>query len=303
MSMHIGHLALRVTDPERSATFLETIMGLRRTHEADGSIFLSTNEKHHEIELHPGDTAGVDHLGLEVDTKADLDKIRAAVEADGAEIVSDTIDEAGIKHGFRVLTPIGAVFEVYTDMEREPLSIANYMPPLARRFGHVSFGTPDPLEMERFLCDVLGFRVTDRLFDRCWMRCDTDHHGVAVFDSEERPTFMHHYAFQLEDWSVVHAYCDRLAHLKEALVWGPGRHGPGRNIYTYLADRDNIIVEGYTDLVQVLNEDAYEAQDWTGMGKATLNLWGPGPPEGWRDFGVPMLAPQTTTKSTKAGVS
>ena len=32
---------------------------------------------------------------------------------------------------------------------------------------------------------------------------------------------------------------------------GPGRHGPGRNLYTYLPDPTNIIVEAYADLLEV----------------------------------------------------
>jgi catechol 2,3-dioxygenase-like lactoylglutathione lyase family enzyme len=68
MRMHIGHVALRASDVERSATFLTDALGLRRTREADGAIWLSCNEKDHEVEYLPGgDRPGVDHLGLEVE--------------------------------------------------------------------------------------------------------------------------------------------------------------------------------------------------------------------------------------------
>jgi catechol 2,3-dioxygenase-like lactoylglutathione lyase family enzyme len=288
--MHIGHLALRATDVERSATFLTDILGLRRTHEENGAVSLSCNEKHHEIELLPGDRAGIDHLGLEVEDERDLDALRDALIASGARILSETPQEPGLRQAIRALAPTGLVLELYTGMAREPLSVEHYMPPLARRFGHVTFAVTDREEMERFLIDVLDFRITDTLSDRVsWLRCDTDHHGIALVQAGKAE--LHHYAFELENWGAIERYADHLAFLGQRLVWGPGRHGPGRNLYTYLPDPDNTIVEGYADLLVVPDDANYRPIDWSGRGEAALNLWGPMPPPGWRDYGVPILAP------------
>lgn len=51
---HIGHIALRASDPETSASFLSDILGLRRTIVTDDEIMLSCNEKHHEVQLLAG---------------------------------------------------------------------------------------------------------------------------------------------------------------------------------------------------------------------------------------------------------
>jgi catechol 2,3-dioxygenase len=288
--MHIGHLALRATDTERSATFLTDILGLRRTREVDDAISLSANEKHHEIEFLPGERAGVDHLGLEVEDERDLDGLRDLLIASGAQILSETPHEQGIDKAIRAVGPMGLVFELYTAMERESLSVEHYMPPLARRFGHVSFATQERAEMERFLIDVLDFRITDTLGNRVsWLRCDTDHHGIALVDAGK--TELHHYAFELENWSTIERYCDHLAFLGKRLVWGPGRHGPGRNLYTYLPDPDRTIVEAYADLLVVPDNANYRPIDWSVRGESALNLWGPMPPPDWRDYGVPILAP------------
>lgn len=283
---------MRAPDPHHAAAYLRELLGLRTTWEDDATVFLSCNEKHHEIEYHAGDEAGVDHLGLEVESVVDFERIREAVVAYGQEIVDEAVDEAGLGQAFRTTTPAGVVLEIYTAMEREPLSVRHYMPPLARRLGHVSFGCPDPAEMERFLIETLGFRVTDRLYDRRWLRCDIEHHGIALFEADN--AFLHHYAFQMENWGAIERYCDHLAFLERPLVWGPGRHGPGRNIYTYLPDPQNAIVEAFTDLLEVVDEAAYEPMDWTQAGYAALNLWGPGPPANWREYGIPLLAPTTS---------
>ena len=290
MRLHIGHLALRATNVERSATFLTDILGLRRTHEENGAVSLSCNEKHHEIEFLPGDRAGIDHLGLEVEDERDLDRLRDALITFGAQILSETPQEPGLRQAIRVIAPMGLVLELYTSMEREPLSVEHYMPPLARRFGHVTLTTVDREEMQRFLVDVLDFRVTDTLGDRVsWLRCDTDHHGIALIQTGKAE--LHHYAFELENWGAIERYADHLARLGKRLVWGPGRHGPGRNLYAYLPDPDNTIVEGYADLLVVPDDANYKPIDWSSVGDSALNLWGPMPPPEWRDYGVPILAP------------
>lgn len=299
--MHIGHLALRSADTERSARFLGDVMGLRRTLEDDGAIFLSANEKHHEIQLLPGPQAGVDHVGLEVEDERDLDRLRDALIAAGAPILSEAPQETGIAKAIRAVGPAGIVFELYAAMEREPLSVEHYMPPLARRLGHISFATDERPEIQRFLIEVLGFRVTDTLGNRVsWLRCDEEHHGIALVDAADR-TRLHHYAFQLENWSAIQRYADHLAFLGKRLVWGPGRHGPGRNLYTYLPDPDNTIVEGYADLLLVQDEANYRPIDWSVRGEGALNLWGPMPPPDWREYGVPILTPPTDLDGSRTG--
>jgi catechol 2,3-dioxygenase len=149
--LHIGHLAFRVPDPERSASFLSEILGLRRTLDEEDAIFLSANEKHHEIEYLRGPRAGVDHLGIEVEDERDLETIHDRLVAHGAPILGEEPSEPGLGRAIRVLAPMGLVLELYTSMEREPLSVEHYMPVHARRFGHVSFASPDCSELERWV--------------------------------------------------------------------------------------------------------------------------------------------------------
>ncbi len=287
--MHIGHLALRAPDPENSATFLTDILGLRRTLDTPEEILLSCNEKHHEIQILKGQRAGVDHVGLEVEDERDLEEIRDRLDRRGITILSEQPQEPGLAKAIRFVGPLGLVFELYTAMEREALSVEHYMPPLARRLGHVSFAASECKEMADFLQEVLDFRLTDHLGDRVyWLRCDHEHHGFALVQYDTEPS-MHHYAFQLENWGAIERYADNLAFQRKQLVWGPGRHGPGRNLYTYLPDPNNIIVEAYADLLEVWDEANYEPIDWSYLGESALNLWGPLPPTQWRGYGAPLL--------------
>lgn len=161
--MHMGHLAMRVTDPGRSADHLSATLGLRRTYGDDREIGLSANERHHEVQLIAAAAAGLDHVGIEVEEERDLDRLRDALIADGAPILAETPQEPGMAEAIRVQGPEDLVLELYTGMARDPLSVEHYMLALARRFGHVNIATRDRAESQRFLCDVLGFRVSDTL--------------------------------------------------------------------------------------------------------------------------------------------
>jgi catechol-2,3-dioxygenase len=182
------------------------------------------------------------------------------------------------------------VFEIYVDMERQPLTIDTVLPPFARRLGHVNLLSEEKAELEQFILEVLGFRVSDRLGDvATWMRCDTDHHGIALAKASGR-TRLHHHAWELESWSTLGHYADHVARSGQQFIWGPGRHGPGFNYFTYLLDPDGVVVEAYADLQRIYDDAAYKQIDWSTEPRA-LNLWGPMLPSDWGELGVPAIAP------------
>lgn len=289
MRMHIGHVALRVTDLERSVEHVERVLGLRVRTRSDGEALLTSNEKHHELQLIAAGSAGLDHVGLEVESAADLDEVRARAVAEGAELSEGAADVTGLGAAVRFSGPAGIVYEVYDGMERDSLSIHTYLRPGIRKFGHLTFLCEHPAEVVTFWRDALAFRVSDEAGGITWMRCDADHHGLSV---GPRPAgnFLHHYAWQVQDLGALAQYCDDVARLGLTLDWGPVRHGPGFNLAAYLRDPDNAIIEVYADLLQIHDERAYERVDWSNEPRA-LNLWGPMPSEDLLAAGVPIIAP------------
>jgi catechol-2,3-dioxygenase len=286
MTMHIGHVALRVTDLDRSVAHVKSVLGLHERARSGDEVLLSSNEKHHELQLIAADAPGVDHVGLEVEGGQELADVGERALAAGARLLDEVAGESGIGDAIRFAGPAGMVYEVYDGMEREPLSIQTYLRPGIRKLGHLSFACENPAEVVAFWRDGLGFRVSDQLGPLTWMRCDSDHHGLAV---APRPggNVLHHYAWQIQDWGALGQYCDDIARDGLTLSWGPVRHGPGFNVAAYLPDPDGAIIEVYADLLQIDDERAYEPVDWTGEPRA-LNLWGPLPSEELLMAGVPL---------------
>jgi catechol 2,3-dioxygenase len=287
--MHIGHVATRVADVESSARQVIDAFGLTPTIESDQASYLTANTKHHELQLIRADQPGLDHIGLEV---ADTDELEACMEravAAGATVVSTEPDEPGLRKASRILTPGDLVLELYTPTESAPLELGNVIGRHARKLGHVSLGSSEGARMVEFLVEGLGFHVSDTVGPLTWMRCDTDHHGIAVFD-QAPANLMHHYAFELNGWDGMRMYLDDLAVRGEQIAWGPGRHGPGFNLFTYLPEPSGALIEGYAGMLKIEDDENYEPIDWDGHPNP-MNLWGPGMPDEVATFGVPILPP------------
>jgi catechol 2,3-dioxygenase len=294
--MRIGHLALRVVDPPASADHAITILGLRQTAEAEGQILLSTNEKHHELQLIPGDSPGLDHLGIEVDGIEALERAREGAVAAGATILSESPQEEGFVQAFRALAPGNLVLEVYADMQRERLTIAHGLRGPLRKLGHITIFSPSHQAIVDFLVRGLGFRVSDTLADRMtWLRCDSDHHGIAV-GAGEAPR-LHHYALELTGWGAMRDFLDHLALAGRSVIYGPLRHGIGFNIAAYFPDVDGCLVEVYTEMLQIDNDATYVPIDWSAAISRARNLWGPESGPEFLEHGIPILEPGGTASS------
>ncbi len=294
--MHIGHVALRVADADGYARFAAAVLGLREVDRTASAILLSASEKHHELELLHGERNELDHIGLEVESPQALRALRDAVEMSGMDCDDVGADRSiGLGEAFRFTAPGGIVHEVYAAMVREPVSILRHAQPV-RRLGHLTVASSVAGELERLWVDVLGFRVSDRLGRAVWLRCDADHHGIAIAPKADG-TVLHHHAWQTQDLGTLGAYCDHLIGLEMALMWGPVRHGPGFNLATYLPDPAGGLVEVYADLLQIVDDAGYRPQDWSGQPNA-LNLWGPPAPPEFLSFGLSAVAQTARPAST-----
>lgn len=290
MPMHINHVALRVTDLDRYVEFAREMLGLAVTSRESGHALLAANNKHHELQLLAAAEPGLDHIGLEVESMDELRAVCDRAAAAGGSVLA-AADEVGVEAAVRVAGPGDIVFELVVGMERAVLSPLPIPTGFARKLGHVTLVTRHCEELGRFLVDGLGFRISDRVHPAVWLRCDADHHGIALIDA--LPHVVNHVAFELSGWAAMQSYLDHLASLGRPILWGPGRHGPGYNLFTYLPDPEGMLIEVYADLLRIDNDAAYVPMDWSDVPNV-LNLWGPAMPQEFGTYGLPILAPAET---------
>jgi catechol 2,3-dioxygenase len=82
--------------------------------------------------------------------------------------------------------------------------------------------------------EQLGFTVSDRVKDgegqlkACFLRTDVLHHNLALFGAPIN--CFDHQSFETTDWNAIKLWADHMGGLRETIVWGVGRHGPGNDL-------------------------------------------------------------------------
>ena len=145
------------------------------------------------------------------------------------------------------------------------------------KLGHVAFFVKDVKGITDFYCNVLGFRVSDWMGDFfSFLRCGVDHHTINLMKTEEDRHF--HTAFELRDWGHMLTACDFLSLNGYKLLWGPGRHGIGHNLYAYHRSPNGLITELFAQLDQMNEEMGYfEPRPWHRDRPQKPKVWTPDP--------------------------
>lgn len=139
------------------------------------------------------------------------------------------------------------------------------------KIGHVALHVRDLARSARFYTDVLGFRVSDAYGSDMlpggvvFLRCNTDHHGIALFPAGAEPGGgQHHVAFEVATLAEVVRARERLrAH--GVPIDFEGRRRAGCQIAVEFRDPDGHSLEIYWNIDQIGSDGrARPASEWKG---------------------------------------
>lgn len=270
MVTRVGHAALRVRDLDAASAFVCEVLGLREVEREGGRAYLTCSERHHELVLIASERRGYDHVALEVE---DVEAVAGRVEAAGMRMLDGVRDgEPGVDRFARFAAPGGHVFKLYQGMEGgQPVEKAADAPDAPIEFEHVSFKLRAAPRMERFLHDVLGFQLSDRIGKiGSWHRCNEIHHGIALLRTPVNE--LDHYAFSFADLNALGRIADRVRARGKRPVWGPSRHGPGNNLFLYIHDADGATIECTAEMAHIGPGHGYEPGQWK-LRPGNVDLW------------------------------
>lgn len=275
----LSYLAITVPEPEKAATFYVDVLGMTAESRDGGGVALSWGSGSDVILLEPGARAGVDRFGFEVPDAGQLAALTDRLRSAGLDGGWDHPGEPGGPGAVRVLDPRGRRLELHGRIDRagERAETAGQRP---IRLQHVTFETTDMESTVAFYEKVVGFRVSDRMADGfTWLRSDTFHHLIAFVSGPSDD--VDHFSFDVLDWPELKEWCDALGRRGVSLLWGPGRHGPGNNLFVIFPDPNGLKIELSAEMEQYWDDRAeYQPRVWQPVA-TTLNLWGPLP--SWRD--------------------
>lgn len=282
LNHHLVRAGFRVPDLARSAAHAVEVLGLKIASQTDAEVALALPGQDACIVLRASHSAEFDFMALHT-TAVNLAEVRRRLDTAGIDILP-AIELTG--EAVRIHAPNGVAVELGVG----PAPVRNATPreagPVIGSLDHLSFSAEDPGAFRDFFVDMLGFRLSDSfLAERHWLRCNPNHHTVAVFAGSDG---LHHYAFETTDIRGLAALGDLLAARDQNFAWGPGRHGLGQNIFTYHLDPAGSILEVTSDMLQVESEEEWEAEVWEDAQKSGI-MWGPLPPAGFRDLSIPAV--------------
>lgn len=291
MGMHMGHVALRVSDIDAYVAHITAGMGLEVLEHGGSQAYLGCGSARHELQLIAAASPGLDHVGLIVETESEFEAVVEMAVAAGGAVDGELADEPGCVRSTTVIGPAGVAYQLYVPTELGALALSDRLGGGIRRLGHLTFLSADAAALVSFWREGLGFRLSDVATGFTWMRCDPYHHTLAV-GPHPAATILHHHAWEIQDVSALTKYCDRNAAEGRPQMWGPVRHGPGFNIATYMPDVSGALIEVYTDLLTIADEENYQPTDWSDVPLA-MNLWGTMPSPETFAAGVPVLPTQS----------
>ena len=200
---------------------------------------------------------------------SELASLSKRVESSGlASTPTESADPGGGK-GLIVELPEGELFRFLAAAQDAPTITGRDLPV---QLTHVVLNSADAEATARVTEQVLGFRVSDRTKGMVFVRCNDSHHSTAFARSGF--SSLNHVAFEMQDIDAVMRGMGRLRDQGMAPAWGPGRHGPGANVFAYFVAPFGAVVEFSTAVDKVPEDYRIGApEDWTWPPKR-IDQWG-----------------------------
>ena len=258
----IGHASFTTPDVDRQVAYYTDIMGLTLVDETPQAAYLASTIDHHSVVIRHGEAPLCVGLAFQVAPSTDLGEFEKQIKAHGLATQRMKDAEPGIPDMVVFENPAGTKMMVFNERASSPQKF-NDKGVVPTKLGHVAFNVIDVQKVVKFYIDVLGFRVSDWMGDFfAFLRCGPDHHTINLVDSKR--IRLNHIAFELRDWAHIQSACDFLSRNGYPLIWGPGRHGIGHNIFAYHRDPDGQVVELFCELDRIHDEDLgwYEPRPW-----------------------------------------
>lgn len=275
--MKLRFVELRTTELQASADFYSGAWGLDLIEsDHDRAWLRGTGSEHHILQLSDAPRNGLGRISFAVASPAEVDEAARRLEARGIPIVFGPApsQNAGAGYALQFLDPEGRIIELLADFWAVPkLQHDDAVP---QSLAHVVLNTTDIDRSVDFYRDVLGMRVSDwSEHQMAFMRCNADHHAIAFNQAEWAS--VNHVAYEMPSVDHFMRGIGRLRHTGQLPLWGPGRHGPGDNTFSYFGDPAGLVCEFTSEVAQV-DEDQWLCKVWRRVPELS-DTWGTaGPP-------------------------
>jgi catechol 2,3-dioxygenase-like lactoylglutathione lyase family enzyme len=262
----VRSVELVVTNLDEAARFYETVWGLgaidaappfpRREagqDRAGARYFRGTCSYHHVLGLHRGAQPAVIRIVFDVAERRGVDALHQAITVAGCRATTPKdVTSPGGGYGFGCKDPEGRNFAFVCGCA-DHADTAD-QPDRPRRIVHVNLNARDFDASLAFFTETLGFRVIDDNAPLWFLHGAGADHCSIVLGKTELAT-LNHIAFEMPELESVMRGMGRMREQGYPIEWGPGRHGPGNNVFAYFCGPDEVPLEYTAEVLQI--DDSY----------------------------------------------
>lgn len=280
----LGYVGFETLDVDRLVDYYTNILDFVLVDRSADEAFLTTTFDHHSVVVRKGAVKPRSFVGYEI--FEDLTDAERRLKATGFTVERRS-DIAPSTPDVLVLEEPTTGIPVHLYDAQSHSGVDGYTPIRPTKLGHVAAFVRDLKPLQDFYQGLLGFKWSDTIGDFfVFLRCNADHHA-ANFMASKKIDGLHHIAYEMRDLNHLQTMLDHLAKNGYRLDWGPGRHGPGHNIFTYHKDPDGNNIELFTQL-DIIHDEAkgyFEPRPWHNefpqypktweVDAIAVNSWGP----------------------------
>jgi catechol 2,3-dioxygenase len=266
----LHHIGITSPDPTALSGFYERVMGLNVEPSARGILGQSADRRLYFL---PGPAKALAFAAYALDDEVTLAGLEERLLESGSHYEKQDANELFEAGALSVQDPDGNRL-IFGLPRRAVRGNAERLP---ARLQHVVVSSTDAPRLSEFYQNVFGFRLSDIVVDKegglrtAFLRCSEEHHSFAVFQSGKN-SFDHH-CYEVNGWDLIRDWGDHFAAHRVKVAWGPGRHGPGNNLFLFVHDSDGNWLEISTEL-EIVGPDR-AVGEWPHE-QRTLNSWGTG---------------------------
>ena len=191
---------------------------------------------------------------FDVDGRRAIDRLHQTISASGGRPgTPGEFSAPGGGYGFACKDPDGRNLAFVCDCADHAGGADHAERP--RKIAHVNLNAREFDASLAFFTQALGFRLVDENAPLWFLRCANTDHCSIVLAKTGQPT-LNHVAFEMPELDSVMRGIGRMKDSGYPIEWGPGRHGPGNNVFAYFCGPDEVPLEYTAEVLQ--SDDNYE---------------------------------------------
>jgi catechol 2,3-dioxygenase-like lactoylglutathione lyase family enzyme len=276
---HLRHIGLITPKAEELVRFYNEVWGLHKVGQHEDVTYLRTaSPEPYMVVVYLGSQNAIHHIAFGMSDRTAVDEAARELAAKGMQIIQEPgpLNEIGGGYGLRFIDPDSRCIELSCEVEQAgPMDWQ--APVIPNKISHVVLNSSDLERATEFYTNILGFRVSDWSENQMvFLRCNTDHHSISFNRAPHNS--LNHIAYELPSIDAVMRGIGNLKRNGTPVMWGPGRHGPGNNVFCYFQDAAGFVVEYTAEVQKIEDETAHEVKVWQRIPEQ-MDRWGTsGPP-------------------------